>query len=204
MRSATASRTLPPGSPATVRGTPSRANRWLAHGMVKPLVFVLACLPAAWLFWAAMNDQLGANPAEALIRSLGDWSLRFLVLVLTVTPLRELTGWSALARLRRMIGLFVFFYVCLHLLAYAWFDMGFELGEIVADHPAPGRKALAGFAPRGVRGGGAGGAALFLDAQRQERLRRSGGVRHPPGGVVGLAAVAALWTGGASLRGRCV
>ncbi|WP_226491782.1 sulfite oxidase heme-binding subunit YedZ [Hydrogenophaga taeniospiralis] len=101
--------------------------------MVKPLVFVLACLPAAWLFWAAMNDQLGANPAEALIRSLGDWSLRFLVLVLTVTPLRELTGWSTLARLRRMIGLFVFFYVCLHLLAYAWFDMGFELGEIVAD-----------------------------------------------------------------------
>ncbi|MCY1552922.1 Sulfoxide reductase heme-binding subunit YedZ [compost metagenome] len=55
------------------------------------------------------------------------------MLVLAVTPLRELTGWSALARLRRMIGLFVFFYVCLHLLAYAWFDMGFELGEIVAD-----------------------------------------------------------------------
>ena len=133
MRSATASRTLPPGSPATVRGTPSRMNRWLAHGMVKPLVFVLACLPAVWLFWAAMNDQLGANPAEALIRSLGDWSLRFLVLVLTVTPLRQLSGWSALARLRRMIGLFVFFYVCLHLLSYAWFDMGFELGEIVAD-----------------------------------------------------------------------
>ncbi|OGB16915.1 MAG: sulfoxide reductase heme-binding subunit YedZ [Burkholderiales bacterium RIFCSPLOWO2_12_67_14] len=101
--------------------------------MVKPLVFVLACLPAVWLFWAAANDQLGANPAEALIRSLGDWSLRFLVLVLTVTPLREFTSWSALARLRRMIGLFVFFYVCLHLLAYAWFDMGFELGEIVAD-----------------------------------------------------------------------
>jgi|SRR3990167_1004226 len=133
MRSATASRTLSPGSTASVRGTPSRANRWLAHRMVKPLVFVLACLPAVWLFWAAANDQLGANPAEALIRSLGDWSLRFLVLVLTVTPLREFTSWSALARLRRMIGLFVFFYVCLHLLAYAWFDMGFELGEIVAD-----------------------------------------------------------------------
>lgn len=133
MRSATAPRTLSAGSPTTVRGAPSRANRWLSHGVAKPAVFLLGCLPAVWLIWAAMNNQLGANPAEALIRSLGDWSLRFLVLVLAVTPLRELTGWSALARLRRMIGLFVFFYVCLHLLAYAWFDMGFELGEIVTD-----------------------------------------------------------------------
>lgn len=133
MRSATAPRTLSAGSPTTVRGAPSRANRWLSHRVAKPAVFLLGCLPAVWLIWAAMNNQLGANPAEALIRALGDWSLRFLVLVLAVTPLRELTGWSALARLRRMIGLFVFFYVCLHLLAYAWFDMGFELGEIVAD-----------------------------------------------------------------------
>lgn len=133
MRSATAPRTLSAGSPTAVGGAPSRANRWLLHGAAKPAVFLLGCLPAVWLIWAAMNNQLGANPAEALIRSLGDWSLRFLVLVLAVTPLRELTGWSALARLRRMIGLFVFFYVCLHLLAYAWFDMGFELGEIVAD-----------------------------------------------------------------------
>lgn len=133
MRSATAPRTLSPGSSTVVRGTPSRANRWISHGAVKPAVFLLGCLPAVWLIWAAMNNQLGANPAEALIRALGDWSLRFLVLVLAVTPLRQLCGWPALARLRRMIGLFVFFYVCLHLLAYAWFDMGFELGEIVAD-----------------------------------------------------------------------
>ncbi len=133
MRGATVSQSLPSNSTAAVRAMPSRANRWLSHGTVKPTLFVLGCLPAVWLFWAALNNQLGANPAEALIRSLGDWSLRFLVLVLAVTPLRELTGWSALARLRRMIGLFVFFYVCLHLLAYAWFDMGFELGEIVAD-----------------------------------------------------------------------
>lgn len=103
------------------------------HAAAKPLVCVLGCLPAAWLFWAALADQLGANPAEALIRSLGDWSLRFLVLVLLVTPLRQLTGWAALARFRRMLGLFVFFYVTLHLLAYAWFDMGFDVVAVVVD-----------------------------------------------------------------------
>ena len=114
-----------------VRG--SRVNRWLGHRAAKPVGFVLACLPFAWLVWAAFSNQLGANPAEALIRSLGDWTLRFLVLVLAITPLRVTTGWSSLARLRRMVGLFVFFYACMHLLSYAWFDMGFELSEIAAD-----------------------------------------------------------------------
>ena len=97
------------------------------------MVFVLATLPAAWLFWAAFTDALGANPAEALIRSLGDWSLRFLVLVLLVTPLRVLAGWPALARFRRMLGLFMFFYASVHLLSYAWFDMEFDLPAIVQD-----------------------------------------------------------------------
>jgi methionine sulfoxide reductase heme-binding subunit len=109
------------------------AHRVLTHAAAKPAVFVLACAPVAWLFWAALADQLGANPAEALIRSLGDWSLRFLVLVLAVTPVRVWTGWPALARFRRMLGLFVFFYVSLHLLAYAWFDMGFDALAIVQD-----------------------------------------------------------------------
>lgn len=111
----------------------SAVHRCLTHPLAKPAVFVLACLPMAWLFWAAVADQLGANPAEALIRSLGDWSLRFLVLVLSITPLRVLAGWPALARFRRMLGLFVFFYVCMHLLAYAWFDMGFDLAAMVLD-----------------------------------------------------------------------
>lgn len=101
----------------------------------KPGVFLICMLPAAWLFWAAANDQLGANPAEALIRSLGDWTLRALVLVLAITPLRVLGGWPALARLRRMLGLFVFFYGSLHWLAYAWFDMGFDWAEIGVDVP---------------------------------------------------------------------
>lgn len=114
-------------------GSSSRVNRWLGHRAAKPVGFVLACLPFAWLVWAAFSNQLGANPAEALIRSLGDWTLRFLVLVLAITPLRVTSGWSALARLRRMVGLFVFFYACMHLLSYAWFDMEFDVAGIAAD-----------------------------------------------------------------------
>jgi methionine sulfoxide reductase heme-binding subunit len=111
----------------------SPVNRWLLHPAAKPLLFVLALAPMAWLVWAAFADQLGANPAEALIRSLGDWTIRFLVLVLLITPLRNWANWPALARLRRMIGLFVFFYATMHLLAYAWFDQGFIWNELVAD-----------------------------------------------------------------------
>ena len=107
----------------------------LNHRAIKPVVFLLCLLPAAWLFWAAAADQLGANPAEALIRSLGDWSLRALVLVLAITPLRVLAGLPALAKLRRMIGLFVFFYASLHWLAYAWFDKGFDWSDILIDVP---------------------------------------------------------------------
>ena len=122
-----------PGLSAGSRPAGSRINRWLGHRAAKPVGFVLALLPLAWLVWAAFSDQLGANPAEALIRSLGDWTIRFLVLVLAITPLRTVTGWVALARLRRMAGLFVFFYACLHLLAYAWFDMEFNLPAVVDD-----------------------------------------------------------------------
>ncbi len=97
------------------------------------MVFVLALLPAFWLLCAALTDQLGANPAETLVRATGDWTLRFLCLVLAVTPLRMMLAWAALLRLRRMLGLFVYFYVLLHLLSYAWFDMGFDLEDIARD-----------------------------------------------------------------------
>lgn len=109
--------------------------RALAHPAAKPLALLLGLLPALWLFWAAATDQLGANPAEALIRSLGDWTLRALVLVLLITPLRVTAGWPVLARYRRMAGLFVFFYASLHWLAYAWLDMGFVWPDILADVP---------------------------------------------------------------------
>jgi methionine sulfoxide reductase heme-binding subunit len=108
-------------------------NRWLVHPTAKPLVFVLALVPLAWLLYGAVAGTLGANPAEALIRGGGDWTLRFLCLTLTVTPLRQATGWHAVARYRRMLGLFTFFYGVLHFVAFAWLDMGFDAAAIVAD-----------------------------------------------------------------------
>ena len=108
-------------------------NQALLHRAAKPVLFALALLPLAWLFYAAAADQLGANPAEALIRSLGDWTLRFLCLALAVTPLRVLTHTPALARFRRMVGLWVFFYAVLHLLAYAVFDMELDVTEMLLD-----------------------------------------------------------------------
>jgi methionine sulfoxide reductase heme-binding subunit len=114
---------------------PPPMNRWLMHRAAKPLLFVLALLPLAGLVWSAVNNTLGANPAEALIRSTGDWTLRMLCLTLAITPLRQLTSWHALARLRRMLGLFTVFYGLLHFLAFAWLDMGLDLAAIVADIP---------------------------------------------------------------------
>lgn len=108
-------------------------KKWLFHSAAKPIVFMICLLPALWLTYAAFADALGANPAEALIRSTGDWTLRALCLVLCVTPLRVLTKTPALARFRRMLGLFVFFYATLHAISYAFFDMGLDVPEIVLD-----------------------------------------------------------------------
>jgi sulfoxide reductase heme-binding subunit YedZ len=108
-------------------------NKLLLHKAAKPLVFLLCLLPFAWLVFGAVTDGLGANPAEYLIRSTGDWTLRFLCIVLAVTPLRVSLKLTGLARYRRMLGLFAYFYVAVHLLSYSWFDMGFELGDIARD-----------------------------------------------------------------------
>lgn len=108
-------------------------RKLLLHPAAKPLVFVLCLLPLVWLVVATATNQLGANPAEALIRATGDWTLRALCLVLAITPLRVLTGTPQLARFRRMLGLFVFFYAVLHLLSYSWFDMGFDVPDILRD-----------------------------------------------------------------------
>ena len=110
-----------------------RVKTLLLHRFAKPLVFSLSLLPFGWLLFAAITNQLGANPAEALSRSTGDWTLRFLCLVLAVTPLRVITNTPALARFRRMLGLFVYFYGVLHFLSYGWFDMGFDVSDIVND-----------------------------------------------------------------------
>ena len=110
-------------------------NALLAHRAAKPLLFLLALGPMAWLLHGALTQGLGPNPAEALMRGTGDWVLRLLCLTLAVTPLRQWTGWTALARLRRMLGLYTFFYGLLHLLCYAWLDMGFDPAAIAYDIP---------------------------------------------------------------------
>lgn len=108
-------------------------NTWLLHRGAKPCLFLALCVPVAYLVWAAVADQLGANPAEAIIRSTGDWTLRLLCLTLLLTPLRVVTKWTGLARFRRMVGVSTFCYGLLHLIAYSWLDMGFDLADIAAD-----------------------------------------------------------------------
>ena len=105
----------------------------LRHPAAWWALLAMGLLPLAWLVAQIWQDQLGANPAEALIRATGDWTLRSLCVVLAVTPLRQLLAWPELVRFRRMLGLLTFAYVCLHLLSYAWFDMGFEWGDIAQD-----------------------------------------------------------------------
>lgn len=108
-------------------------SRRLTSRFAKPFAFALALVPFVWLVIAAGADWLGANPAEALERATGDWTLRMLCVVLAITPLRVAVGLPSLARFRRMAGLFVYFYAALHLLAYGWFDMGFDLADIGKD-----------------------------------------------------------------------
>ena len=105
----------------------------LRHPGAKPLLFVLCLLPAAWLFYGAWADTLGANPAEALIRATGDWTLRLFCITLAITPLRQAFNATSLARFRRMLGLFTFFYGVLHFLSYGWLDQGFDVEAIVRD-----------------------------------------------------------------------
>ena len=103
-------------------------TRWL-----KPIVFLACLLPLARLGWKAYTGNLGANPIEVITHSTGDWTLIFLVVTLSVTPLRRLTGQFWLIRFRRMFGLFAFFSVTLHFLTYIWLDKFFDMHEMLAD-----------------------------------------------------------------------
>ena len=180
------------------------------------------CCPFAWLLYAAHSPtswvpirrrRWSAPPATG--------PCAFLCLVLAVTPLRVITGTPALARFRRMLGLFVYFYALLHLLSYSWFDMGFDLADIAQDiakrpfilvgfhrlraaHAAGrhlvqpggqglGVQALADAAPAGLCGRRPGDPAFFLDARGQERLCRSGCVCGGPRRAAGLAPGQAPW-----------
>lgn len=100
---------------------------------IKPTLFALCLLPLSWLLFALLTDQLGANPIEELTRETGEWTLRLLLITLCMTPLRRFSGWSWPLRVRRMLGLFAFFYVCIHLTTYIWLDQFFDWGEILRD-----------------------------------------------------------------------
>ncbi|MFW5431896.1 MAG: sulfite oxidase heme-binding subunit YedZ [Methylophilaceae bacterium] len=105
---------------------------------IKSLIWVLALLPLARLFWLGFNDGLTANPVEFVERSLGTWALVFLLITLSMTPIRLLTGIVWQVQLRRMLGLWMFFYACLHITAYVWLDYSFLWDEIIKDiieHP---------------------------------------------------------------------
>ena len=101
--------------------------------LLKGVLFIAACMPFLRLVIFTFTDQLGANPVEFITRNTGDWTLYFLCITLAVTPLRRLTGWNWLVRLRRMLGLFAFFYVSLHFLTFLWFDHFFDIAEMLKD-----------------------------------------------------------------------
>jgi sulfoxide reductase heme-binding subunit YedZ len=104
------------------------ARRWS-----KAVVFVLCLAPLGWLGWRGWNQDLTANPIEFITHFTGDWTLRLIVATLAVTPVRKLLGMPGLIRYRRTIGLFAFFYGCLHFLTYVWLDKFFDVDAMVKD-----------------------------------------------------------------------
>ena len=100
---------------------------------LKAILFLVCLIPLARLGWMGYTGNLGANPIELITRSLGTWTLVFLLITLSITPLRKLSGWSWLIKLRRMTGLFAFFYVFLHFVTYIWLDQFFDLAAIYKD-----------------------------------------------------------------------
>jgi sulfoxide reductase heme-binding subunit YedZ len=100
---------------------------------IKVAVFVACLVPLGLLAWAAYTQNLGANPIEKITHATGDWTLRFLLITLSITPLRKLLRVPWLIKFRRMLGLFAFFYGCLHFTTYIWLDKFFNLHEILAD-----------------------------------------------------------------------
>ena len=103
-------------------------SRW-----TKAVVFLLCLTPVFWLAWRGWHEDLSANPIEFITRYTGDWTLRFLVITLAVTPLRKLLGLPDLIKFRRMIGLYAFFYGVLHFTTYIWLDKFFDMAEMLHD-----------------------------------------------------------------------
>lgn len=111
--------------------TVSNKGKWLSW--IKGLVFIAALIPLGKLAWLGLHDGLGANPIEKITRTTGYWTLTMLILTLTATPLRTVTRWNWPIRWRRMLGLFAFFYACLHFLTYLVLDQFFDWPAIIKD-----------------------------------------------------------------------
>ena len=109
------------------------AKRILTSNWTKAVVFCASLAPVAILVWRGFHDELGANPIESITHRTGEWTIRFLMFTLAITPLRKLLGMPDLIRFRRMLGLFAFFYGCLHLTTYLWLDKFFDMAEIWKD-----------------------------------------------------------------------
>ncbi|MBS37131.1 MAG: sulfoxide reductase heme-binding subunit YedZ [Thiotrichales bacterium] len=169
--------------------------------IVKPLVFILALVPAGSLVYGLVVDQLGANPVETITHETGEWGLRFLLLTLAITPIQRLAPWSTAIRLRRMLGLFAFFYVLLHFTTYLWLDHFFELEAIIEDiserpYITAGVTALVAMIPLALTS--TNGMLKRLGAKRWQALHR----------LVYVACAAALlhfiWLVKADLRGPLI
>ena len=105
------------GSSTKQRKAPGLSLRW-----IKVAIFIASCLPFVWLVISVVTGSIGANPVEGIEHATGEWALRFLLLSLCATPLAQYLRWAWATRVRRMIGLFAFFYVFLHVLTYLWLD----------------------------------------------------------------------------------
>jgi len=109
-------------------------RRWI-WWIVKPVVFLLCLAPIALLLWWLQTQQLSANPLDDITDQTGTWTLRFLLITLSISPIRRITGWNSVIRFRRMLGLFAFFYGLLHFTTYVWFVQFFDFNAILEDIP---------------------------------------------------------------------
>ncbi len=100
---------------------------------IKVTLFFVCLIPLGRLIWLGLNNQLGTNPIEVVTHSTGEWTLIFIMLTLSITPLRQLSGWAWLIKLRRMVGLYAFFYASLHFITYIWLDQFFDVTAIIKD-----------------------------------------------------------------------
>jgi len=118
---------------APARPRPAKSKPKLSWIAAKSVLWLLCLVPVFSLLWDGFHDRLGANPIEYVTHATGDWTLRFLLITLSITPLRKLLKQPQLTRFRRLLGLFAFFYGCLHFTTWFWLDKWFDLGKMWED-----------------------------------------------------------------------